>query len=55
MEREKGFEQLQAVNKNLRRDARLPHKGSERLRKQASKPMHGGACGNAARNGLTAT
>ena len=52
---EKGFEALRTVNTNLRRDARLPHKDSERLRKQVSMPVHGRACRIAARNGPTAT
>jgi integrase len=55
MEREKGFEQLRAVNKNLRRDARLPHKGPEPLRKQASMAIHGSTREVPARNGPTAT
>jgi integrase len=55
LEREKGFEALRTVNKNPRRDARLPHKGSERLGKQLSTAVLGRACRIVARSGPTAT
>jgi len=44
MEREKGFEALQAVNEKLRRDTRLPHKSSKRLGKAADRPIHERTC-----------
>lgn len=54
MEREKGFEALRTVNRNPRRDARLPHKGSEPLGNQVNTPVHGKTCRSTPRNVATA-